>query len=154
VSNLPDILRLLRKVSFGPGDCWTWAGWRHEDYGYCWYQGKTCRVQRVMYRLFRGVLPDHLTTDHLCRYRSCCNPWHLEPVTGKVNNARSESLTALNMRKSHCVSGHELAGDNVYHWEGKRICRACAKVRDRKRKQRIREERNKQNGHEPRTVAV
>jgi hypothetical protein len=55
------------------------------------------------------------------------NPAHLEPVTNAENVLRGVSPTALNARKTHCIRGHALEGDNVMRYGRMtgRHCRAC-----------------------------
>lgn len=45
-------------------------------------------AHRVAYELTHGSAPEGLVIDHLCRNRLCCNPAHLEAVTGLENVRR------------------------------------------------------------------
>lgn len=74
--------------------------------------------------------------DHLCRNRKCLNPDHLEVVTPRVNNMRSNSIAAINNRKTHCLNGHEFNEQNTYYRKdsGGRCCRICGKIQNRERK--------------------
>jgi hypothetical protein len=38
---------------------------------------------------YRSDIPPSLMIDHLCRNRSCVNPWHMELVTNRENGRRS-----------------------------------------------------------------
>jgi hypothetical protein len=54
------------------------------------------------------------------------NPDHLEPVTHAENIRRGTGPLAENAAKTHCVHGHEFAGENLYvRPDGRRQCRAC-----------------------------
>lgn len=119
------------------GRCWLWTG-GHFRNGYGRFGiGKTgdptTLAHRIAYGFLRGPIEDGLELDHLCRVKSCVNPWHLEPVPHSVNNARSDSPSALNKRKDYCKRGHPLDSANThYRMEGKtvkRSCRACARLR-------------------------
>jgi len=70
-----------------------------------------------------------LQLDHLCRNRTCCNPAHLELVTGRENLLRGDTLAAANAAKTHCIQGHPLADDNLYVANnGARTCRTCQRA--------------------------
>lgn len=82
---------------------------------------------REMYRLLRDEIPVGLVLDHLCRNRACFNPWHLEPVTHKVNMSRGKFGTT-----THCPYGHS-------EWRRKgaaRDCAACHRDRERNRRKK------------------
>lgn len=109
------------------GRCWEWTGTIDAVSGYGRIQvDGSCRYShRVVYELLVEPIPEGLQLDHLCRNRACCNPAHLEPVTGKVNVERSERA-----QRSHCQQGHPYAGENLYVYTDKhgyehRICRIC-----------------------------
>lgn len=69
--------------------CWRWVGGiSSTGYGKFWLDGKTIPAHRVSYEMHVGVIPGGMEIDHLCRVRSCVNPEHLQPVTGRENIAR------------------------------------------------------------------
>ena len=123
--------------------CWLWPGAKNSlGYGYIRVRGRQSRVHRVVYEDRIGPIPDGLELDHLCRVRHCCNPDHLEPVTGRENLHRSPStLARLNADKTHCPAGHPYSGRNLrISAVGKRECRACcnesaARYRERRRRE-------------------
>ena len=126
--------RLAEKIEVDPiTGCWLWRAFCDEK-GYArlclrFRDRKETKAYRVTYRLFKGDLPPGLEPDHLCRVRSCINPAHLEAVTHAVNNARSNSASALAARKTHCAHGHEFSEANTYCWRGHRKCRPCRNAR-------------------------
>lgn len=122
----------------GPNECWLWTGaTRGGGYGVLQANCVTFTAHRLAYELLRGPIPDGLTLDHLCRNKACVNPAHLDPVALRENILRSDGVTAVNARKTHCVNGHLLAGDNLYrHPRGDRVCRACGRDRAREAYQR------------------
>lgn len=107
--------------------CWVWARRRdRHGYGHIKIGGRSILAHRASYEAFVGAIPAGLTIDHLCANTLCVNPAHLEPVTMRANILRSNGITAVAARKTHCVRGHELAGENLYRSStGKRHCRAC-----------------------------
>lgn len=111
--------------------CWEWQGFTQKGYGRVprgvpEVPGETL-AHRIVYTLVRGPIPAGLTLDHLCRNPPCCNPFHLEPVTQRVNTLRGESPHAANARKTHCANGHPLSGENLrVEANGARRCKSCA----------------------------
>jgi hypothetical protein len=79
-------------------------------------------------------IPDGMTVDHLCRNRRCVNPAHLEIVSMAENLRRGKGWAGLNARKTHCLRGHALAGDNLIRERLGRKCRTCANERRRVRR--------------------
>lgn len=101
--------RFESKIAPGPGGCWLWTGRKsHNGYGVFSVLGRSERVHRWSYEYHVGPIPDGLVIDHLCRVRACCNPWHLEPVTGRVNAGRGD-----NAMRSVCCHGHPFDEQNT-----------------------------------------
>lgn len=131
----------IRELCVPDGDCWLWLRNSSHKYGVITLGGKNRKayIHRWTYKLANGPIPDGLEIDHLCRKKRCCNPAHLEAVTGKENNMRSNSLSARNARKTHCRAGHELVPENLTSRSikrGERECRICAAARKRSEEQR------------------
>lgn len=111
--------------------CWLWHGvcnpngYAHFKYGPRGRQ-KMILVHRFAYELLVGEIPEGLTIDHLCRNKTCVNPAHLEPVTGRENTQRWNAL------RTHCKYGHEFTTENTYIRPLGRECKQCWKRRRRK----------------------
>lgn len=120
--------------------CWLWTGGA-TALGYplmSWRIGatrKSFRAHRVSYEAFKGPIPPGLHLDHLCRMPYCVNPDHLEPVTPRENTLRGNGPAAVNSKKTVCKHGHSLLdAENVRLWQGERICRACQREAQRRRR--------------------
>jgi hypothetical protein len=106
--------------------CWNWIGALKENgYGAFGVNAKSGYAHRFSYEHFHGPIPKGLTIDHLCKNRRCVNPDHLEAVTQRENNLRSDSLSAQCARKTHCPKGHPYDSVNTYKCRGRRQCRIC-----------------------------
>jgi HNH endonuclease len=114
--------------------CWIWKGNRRLGYGRCKIKYKYYSAHRVSYELFIGPIPEGLELDHLCRNPACINPWHLEPVTRKVNVQRGDAWMVTKRRalaRTHCKQGHEFTPENTLSRGDKegRKCRRCDALR-------------------------
>lgn len=137
------------------GTCIQWIGPTNvEGYGRLSHGGQTFQAHRVAYESVNGRVPAGMFLDHTCHtdaaargdcaggptclHRSCVNPDHLEPVTALVNTMRSPMApAAVNAAKTMCIHGHPFDSENTHtDKDGKRHCRACCRVRDRKRRAR------------------
>jgi hypothetical protein len=113
------------------GECWPWPMFVAPN-GY----GRAARneqAHRWVYERLRGPIPEGMTIDHLCRNRSCVNPWHLEPVTMRENTLRGTSISAINAAKTKCKRGHPFdSGNTRINRDGSRACRTCERERMRR----------------------
>lgn len=127
-----DVERFEESIAPGDNGCWQWAGYGNGlGYGVLHSAGRKVYAHRWSYEHHIGPIPDGLELDHLCRNRGCVNPWHLDPVTSRVNLLRGESPAARHARKSCCPAGHPYDETNTYHHPTKnmRTCRACGRQR-------------------------
>jgi len=113
--------------------CWIWTGASDKGYGRLKINGKSIGAHRISYELHKGIIPEGLQIDHLCRNRICVNYDHLEAVTLRENIQRG--LSGSNMRnKTHCSQGHPYVGNNLYiqhvsFGNGiRRKCRTCISI--------------------------
>lgn len=131
-----------------PDACWPWLVWIGQG-GYGVFADSTAgsvTAHKYAYVLTAGPVPAGLQLDHLCHtndpgcslgprcpHRACCNPLHLELVTPRENVMRARTApTAINARKTRCLRGHPLSGDNLgVSRVGKRYCITCRRERDR-----------------------
>jgi hypothetical protein len=117
-------------------ECWEWkTGKKGDGYGQFYVHSIPVAAHRYSYELHYGVIPAGLEIDHLCRNRSCVNPYHLEAVTKRVNILRGVGRAALNARRKTCTAGHPF--DKIQP-DGRRKCSICRNAywRDRYRRKR------------------
>lgn len=95
ITDLPP--ELAGRITVHPETgCWIWehkSGPNPDRYGYVLWDGRYEGIHRAVYRILVGPIPDDRPTlDHVytwgCRYRACCWPEHLEPVTKAENSSR------------------------------------------------------------------
>lgn len=117
----------------GVEECWNWTSvLTYAGYGQITIPGhRVARAHRVAFELLICEIPEGLQLDHLCRNRRCVNPWHLEPVNGRVNTMRGTSFAAVNAAKTHCDNGHPFDEANTRWYKTKRgaparTCRKCS----------------------------
>jgi hypothetical protein len=121
---------------------WVWRGDRAAGYVSVTVGGRSRRGHHITWLLLRGPVPTNLTYDHLCRIKSCVNPWHGEFVPQRVNNLRAPgNVTAVFSAVTHCPQGHPYAGDNLKLRKTGRACRACLRSASRRYARRAAERR-------------
>src|SRR5436190_5807752 len=113
-TRVPVEVRFWAMVTTHPSGCWLWTGTKAHGYGYFTERpgGFHYRAHRWAYEYLIGPIPSHLQIDHLCRVRHCVNPLHMEPVTAQVNQHRSNSVSGISARKTHCLRGHPFTPEN------------------------------------------
>lgn len=94
--------RILVKIRFRQDGCWEWTGSQWGLPGYKYGQVRTWNpslqgrsragkktAHRFVYEVVNGVtVPDGEDVDHLCGFKLCVNPDHLEAVTHRENMIR------------------------------------------------------------------
>ena len=129
------IIRFWKFVSLQGNGCWLWTGGIADNgYAHFSFDGKGVLAHRWAYQYFIGEpIPDGLEPDHLCRNRSCVNPWHLEVVTHPVNCQRGEGAQ-FQRDKTHCPQGHPYDEENTYRRldRPQRNCKICKREADRR----------------------
>ncbi len=87
-------------------------------------------AHRWSYEFFTGKkIPIGLVMDHICKNQLCVRPDHLRVVTQRQNVLEnSNSITAINLQKTHCKNGHEFSGNNFNKTKRGRVCRICQKL--------------------------
>lgn len=132
---ISSIEKFAKRFKILENGCWQWtAGTNFRGYGRFYAPPKNEAAHRYAYEIVKGKIPEGLTIDHLCRNTGCVNPAHLEAVTGKENNLRSNNIPALNARKTHCIRGHPFTVENTYHPYGqpsRRQCKECVRITSR-----------------------
>lgn len=119
-----------KRIAVSASGCWEWNWTKNpKGYGIFSIHGHPRLVHRFVYAALVGPIPVGLQLDHLCRVRNCVNVGHLEPVTGRENILRGVSPSAACARKTSCLRGHPLHGENLdLRKNGKRRCKACRRL--------------------------
>ena len=121
---------LLSRIEKKESGCWEY-NYSIQNNGYSRIWNK--KAHRVAYEVFNNKkINDGMTIDHLCKNKTCINPEHLEEVSQGENTLRGNSWSGINSRKTHCKRGHLLSGDNLAIYAGKRQCRECFRLRQKK----------------------
>ena len=108
---LPNNLRRRILVCEAPHSrlgtpCWMWTGRPNRNgYGRAWHKGAEPVAHRAVYEELVGPIPEGHLLDHLCRWRRCCNPQHVEPVTPRENVLRGEAVLFTCSRTSSAAEG-------------------------------------------------
>ncbi|MCX5587594.1 HNH endonuclease [Streptomyces erythrochromogenes] len=128
--------RFWEKVTGGDvTQCWAWNGANKDGYGnFNLGGGAWTQAHRFAYEHLVGAIPPGLYLDHLCRNHACVNPWHLDPVTPRVNVLRGQSPTIVASLAGRCVHGHLHTEVGLYvSPDGRRFCRGCIAARRARR---------------------
>lgn len=109
--------------------CILWTGAVGKGgYGHLKINHITHLAHRLSFECSKGLIPDGLEIDHLCRTPMCINPAHLEAVTPQENQLRRCRLI------THCPNGHEYSPENTYWYKAprskgpERRCMACNRL--------------------------
>lgn len=117
--------------------CWLWMGQSNgRGYGRLHlHDHQLVLAHRFSWEIHKGLVPDGLELDHLCKVKICVNPDHLEPVTHEENIARGNGGW-MQRAQTECVNGHEFTAENTYNYLSKRgiskrQCKECNRIRSR-----------------------
>ena len=133
--------RMTKRVRVTERGCWEWIGYTLPNgYAEMCIRSKQIRVHRLMYMVSSGgPIPAGMDVLHSCDNPICINPKHLSLGVDKQNIGESIARGRRNTKRAplgkghpkpenrtHCIRGHELAGENLYMTpDGRRQCRAC-----------------------------
>lgn len=120
------ITRFLAKISVGysllsDGEtpCWKFTGAIDAaGYGRFKADGENF-AHRFSYKFFVGDIPEGYHVDHICNWRTCVNPLHLEAVPSNENWRRRDE------NRTHCKNGHAFTDENTHQSINGRVCKTC-----------------------------
>lgn len=128
----------------GKGLCWEWTGALAGDYGGFRHNSKFGLAHRFSHSHYNGPIPEGFEVHHLCEFKRCVNPEHIEALahkrhvqlTGSIPGAIRASVNARRS-KTHCPQGHEYNEENTRQDKrNNRACRVCGRERQRRYKAR------------------
>lgn len=112
--------------------CWIWQGAK-QGTGYGTIRAEITQKQIGVHVAAAEIwLPNYtslLDVLHKCDIRTCFNPEHLFQGTQSDNIKDCVAKGRhTETRKTHCKYGHELIGDNIKIYKGRRKCLKCQKA--------------------------
>lgn len=150
IHSLPEWIQA--RISIAPNGCWHYGDTYKTGYGRIYADGRVQSAHRYIFTLLAGEIPAGLTLDHICHnrdvwcdgtavclHRRCVNPEHLRILTiGENVLASPHTMSGINARRTTCVWGHPLEGDNLKirtRTDGRkvRVCRECTARRSQER---------------------
>lgn len=128
--------KILSRVDDATG-CWLWTGHLMSGgYAEMFFRGKLWRVHRLAYWFWKGEFDLKLDICHTCDIKRCVNPDHLWLGTHRQNMIdHVEKGRHYETKKTHCLRGHPLSGDNIVWHNGgpgrnkARRCVTCNRYR-------------------------
>ncbi len=131
-AGLDPVERVWLRIQVTDSGCWEFTGsCDPHGYGRITVAKKQRGAHIIVWETHRGLVPDGLELDHLCRNPPCCNPDHLEPVTHKINTVRGLNPKMIAHANGTCVAGHPQAEHAVFRRSTGRVvyCKACRRER-------------------------
>lgn len=119
---------LLKHIAIRESGCWEWTGSLSSGYGQVTYQGRHCRVHRLVYSQAIGEIKHGFMVLHHCDNKLCVNPEHLYQGTCKDNVADMHKRGRWShpwRARTHCSKGHAYPQSGVKIVKGGRECRQC-----------------------------
>lgn len=90
-------IRKQNRIQINKDGCWIWLLAKMPNgYGIVSVNRKNIMAHRFYYEKYKGLIPDGMQVDHLCRNRACVNPDHLQAVSQQVNIQRGISAKLNN----------------------------------------------------------
>lgn len=97
----------------------------------------TRKIHALVAEAFLGPRPEGQQVRHLNGTRS--DPRLVNLAYGPASDNQQDSVahgTHSEVRKTHCVRGHEFTDANTYHHGGRRHCRSCRRAQRRNHAER------------------
>lgn len=144
-----EIIEKLKEKTIYENNCWIYNGPdTGSGYTKIWFNFQQQYVHRVSAHIHHGLdLSDSTQqANHKpeCKNRKCWNPDHIY-VGNQADNIKDKIEAGTNQKgifgkalqqknQTHCKYGHEFTFENTrVSKENKRICKTCAKARDKSR---------------------
>jgi len=145
--NQHELERFMALIDKSDSGCWEWKAAKRHGYGQFALKTDGKWITRAAHRIsvehFHKAEIGKLFVCHKCDNPSCVNPEHLFLGTQLDNLLDAKAKNRIykggpgipwTRKKTHCLNGHPLSGENLSKYSGRRVCKACMRQKNADRK--------------------
>lgn len=131
------VSEFMGKLITNGNNCWSFKTEGNSRYHTSRFNGISFRAHRLVWMLTNEkYIASDIVVRHKCDNSRCVNPHHLETGTQQDNirDMHERGRYFHTPKRTHCFKGHLFTSETTcIRQDGKKVCRTCMRVNDKKR---------------------